>query len=79
MQQKEQLNGSGELYVQRHPNLKIRVVDGTALAVGVVLNNIPQGTKEVVLRGHLSKAGRALALALCLKGVKVNFTSLLYI
>ncbi|OVA07674.1 Fatty acid hydroxylase [Macleaya cordata] len=71
----EELNGNGELYVQKHPNLNIRIVDGSTLAVAVVLNSIPQGTKEVLLRGNLSKVVYAVAEALCQRGVQVAMVS----
>ncbi|KAH0980747.1 hypothetical protein GBA52_007924 [Prunus armeniaca] len=53
--QGEQLNRYGGLYVHRHPNLKIRVVDGSSLAVAITLNTIPKGTTQVLLRGNLTK------------------------
>ncbi|KAF6168832.1 hypothetical protein GIB67_042139 [Kingdonia uniflora] len=65
------LNGNGELYIQKHPNLKIRIVDGSTLAVAVVLNSIPQGTQEVLLRGKPSKVVCAIIEALCHKGIQV--------
>ncbi|XP_075086871.1 very-long-chain aldehyde decarbonylase CER1-like isoform X2 [Nicotiana tabacum] len=71
LNQEEQLNNNGELYIRRHPQLKVKVVDGSSLAVAVVLNSIPKGTTQVVLGGHLSKVANAIALALCQGGVKV--------
>ncbi|XP_021286619.1 protein ECERIFERUM 1-like isoform X2 [Herrania umbratica] len=71
LNQDEQLNGNGELYIQRHPKLKIKVVDGSSLVAAVVVNSIPEETRQVVLRGKLSKVAYAIALALCQKGVKV--------
>ncbi|KAL6323262.1 hypothetical protein AAG906_029269 [Vitis piasezkii] len=41
-------NSYGELYIHRNPKLKIKVVDGSSLAV--VLNSIPKGTTQVLLR-----------------------------
>ncbi|PON87542.1 Fatty acid hydroxylase [Trema orientale] len=67
----EELNVYGGLYVKRHPQLKIKIVDGSSLAVAVVLNNIPKGTKQVLLRGKVTKVATAIALALCQKGIKV--------
>ncbi|CAN4076211.1 unnamed protein product [Withania somnifera] len=67
----EKLNNNGELYIRKHPQLKVKVVDGSSLAVAVVLNSIPKGTTQVVLGGHLSKVANAVALALCQGGVKV--------
>ncbi|KAK6283185.1 hypothetical protein POUND7_017010 [Theobroma cacao] len=71
LNQDEELNGNGELYIQRHPKLKIKVVDGSSLAAAVVVNSIPEETRQVVLRGKLCKVAYAIALALCQKGVKV--------
>ncbi|KAK6283186.1 hypothetical protein POUND7_017011 [Theobroma cacao] len=67
----EELNGNAELYIQRHPKLKIKIVDGSSLAAAVVVNSIPEETRQVVLRGKLSKVAYAIALALCQKGVKI--------
>ncbi|KAK4349290.1 hypothetical protein RND71_032045 [Anisodus tanguticus] len=49
----------------------MKVVDGSSLAVAVVLNSIPKGTSHVVLGGHLSKVAYFIAHALCQRGVKV--------
>ncbi|XP_017970305.1 PREDICTED: protein ECERIFERUM 1 [Theobroma cacao] len=54
LNQDEELNGSGELYIQRHPKLKIKVVDGSSLAAAVVVNSISEETRQVVLRGKLA-------------------------
>ncbi|RDX68263.1 Protein ECERIFERUM 1, partial [Mucuna pruriens] len=61
MNQEEDLNIYGGLYV----------VDGSSLAVAVVLNSIPKGTSQVLLRGKLTKVAYALASTLCQQGVKV--------
>ncbi|KAL5731969.1 aldehyde oxygenase (deformylating) [Ranunculus cassubicifolius] len=71
LNQGEDFNGNGELYIQRHPNLKVRLVDGSSLATVFVLNTIPQGTKQVLLIGNLSKVAYAIAKELCKKSVKV--------
>lgn len=71
LNQEEQLNGNGELYIRRHPMLKLKVVDGSSLAVAIVLNSIPKGTTQVVLRGNLSKIAYSIALFMCQRGVKV--------
>ncbi|CAB4269350.1 unnamed protein product [Prunus armeniaca] len=71
LNQGEQLNRYGGLYVHRHPNLKIRVVDGSSLAVAITLNTIPKGTTQVLLRGNLTKVAYAIAFALCQKGIQV--------
>ncbi|RWR86246.1 protein ECERIFERUM 1-like protein [Cinnamomum micranthum f. kanehirae] len=67
----EELNRNGELYLLKHPKLKVRIVDGSSLAAAVVLKSIPQGTKQVLLQGSLSKVGYAITLALCQRGVQV--------
>ena len=72
--QGEELNRYGELYVERHPKLKVKVVDGSSLAVAVVLNRIPKGTTEVVLRGKLTKVAYALAFTLCQRGIQVRLS-----
>ncbi|XP_057498962.1 LOW QUALITY PROTEIN: very-long-chain aldehyde decarbonylase CER1-like [Actinidia eriantha] len=72
MNQGEELNKNGELYTRRHPQLKVRVVDGSSLAVAVVLNTIPKGTTQVLLRGGLSKIAYSIALALCQRGIQVS-------
>ncbi|ONI22196.1 hypothetical protein PRUPE_2G113600 [Prunus persica] len=71
LNQGEELNRYGGLYVHRHPNLKIRVVDGSSLAVAITLNTIPKGTTQVLLRGNLTKVAYAIAFALCQKGIQV--------
>ncbi|KAL0374195.1 UNVERIFIED_CONTAM: Very-long-chain aldehyde decarbonylase GL1-7 [Sesamum radiatum] len=68
--QDEGLNENGELFLRNHPELKVKLVDGSSLAVAVVLNNIPQGTKQVLLRGKLSKVSNSIALALCQRGIQ---------
>ncbi|XP_027113473.1 very-long-chain aldehyde decarbonylase CER1 [Coffea arabica] len=70
--QAEDLNGNGELYIRRHPLLKVKLVDGSSLAVAIVLNSIPKGATEIVLRGNLSKVAYSIALALCQGGTKVG-------
>ncbi|KAL0374198.1 UNVERIFIED_CONTAM: Very-long-chain aldehyde decarbonylase GL1-7 [Sesamum radiatum] len=45
--QDEGLNKNGELFLRKHPELKVKLVEGSSLATAVVLNNIPQGTKQV--------------------------------
>ncbi|CAI9765110.1 unnamed protein product [Fraxinus pennsylvanica] len=72
LNQEEKLNGIGELFVRRHPKLKVKLVDGSSLAVAVVLNSIPKGTTQVVLRGNLSKVAYSIALALCQREIQVN-------
>ncbi|XP_061370525.1 very-long-chain aldehyde decarbonylase CER1-like isoform X1 [Gastrolobium bilobum] len=71
MNQGEELNMYGGLYVSKHPKLKVKVVDGSSLAVAVVLSSIPKGTTQVLLRGKLTKVAYAIAFSLCKKGVQV--------
>ncbi|RWR74619.1 protein ECERIFERUM 1-like protein [Cinnamomum micranthum f. kanehirae] len=71
LNQGEALNRNGELFLLKHPKLNIRIVNGSSLAVAIVLNSIPQGTKQVFLRGNLSKRAFAIALGLCQGGIQV--------
>lgn len=72
----EALNGGGVLFVDKHPNLKVRVVHGNTLTAAVILNEIPEDVTEVFLTGATSKLGRAIALYLCRKGVRVLMLTL---
>ncbi|XP_062192132.1 very-long-chain aldehyde decarbonylase GL1-1-like [Phragmites australis] len=67
----ESLNGGGALFVRRHPDLRVRVVHGNTLTAAVILREIPEGVAEVFLTGATSKLGRAIALYLCRKRVRV--------
>ncbi|PUZ51701.1 hypothetical protein GQ55_6G209600 [Panicum hallii var. hallii] len=67
----EALNGGGTLFVAKHPGLRVRVVHGNTLTAAVILREIPEGTAEVFLTGATSKLGRAIALYLCRKRVRV--------
>jgi hypothetical protein len=69
--QNEALNGGGTLFVNKHPDLRVRVVHGNTLTAAVILNEIPKVTAEVFLTGATSKLGRAIALYLCKKRVRV--------
>ncbi|CAH8387308.1 unnamed protein product [Eruca vesicaria subsp. sativa] len=71
LNQGEELNGYGEMYVRKHPKLKIRIVDGSSLAAEVVVRSIPGGTKEVLFRGQITKVARAIVTSLCQNGIKV--------
>ncbi|XP_055815075.1 very-long-chain aldehyde decarbonylase CER1-like [Solanum dulcamara] len=71
LNQEEQRNSNGEFYIKRYPHLKVKVVDGSSLAVVVVLNSIPKGISQVVLQGRLSKVANSIALALCQEGIQV--------
>ncbi|KAI4294998.1 hypothetical protein MLD38_040726 [Melastoma candidum] len=67
----EALNGGGTLFVNKHPNLRVRVVHGNTLTAAVILNDIPSDVTEVFLTGATSKLGRAIALYLSRKKVRV--------
>ncbi|XP_042499574.1 very-long-chain aldehyde decarbonylase GL1-4-like isoform X2 [Macadamia integrifolia] len=70
LNQGEIFNGNGELYLQKHPKLKIRIVDGSSLAVAVILHSIPQEAKQVLLIGNLSKVSCAVSKDLCRRGIQ---------
>ncbi|KAL9683313.1 hypothetical protein QQ045_015133 [Rhodiola kirilowii] len=72
----EALNGGGTLFVKKHPDLKVRVVHGNTLTAAVILNEIPTDVKEVFLTGATSKLGRAIALYLCRRQVRVLMLTL---
>ncbi|CAN7006086.1 unnamed protein product [Brassica rapa subsp. trilocularis] len=72
----EALNGGGTLFVNKHPDLRVRVVHGNTLTAAVILNEIPKDVKEVFLTGATSKLGRAIALYLCRRGVRVLMLTL---
>ncbi|XP_029123579.1 very-long-chain aldehyde decarbonylase GL1-6 isoform X3 [Elaeis guineensis] len=72
LNQGSELNGYGELYLKRNSLLKTKIVDGTSLAVAVVLNSVPKGTKSILLVGKLSKMAYFLSLSLCKRGVQVE-------
>ncbi|KAK3433866.1 hypothetical protein EUGRSUZ_D01144 [Eucalyptus grandis] len=75
LNQGEKLNGHGELFIQKHRDLRTKLVDGSSLAVAVVLRSIPKGTSQVLLRGNLNKLACAIAHALCARGIQVNVAS----
>lgn len=67
----EGLNGGGTLFVNKLPDLKVRVVHGNTLTAAVILNDIPRDVDEVFLTGATSKLGRAIALYLSRQRVRV--------
>ncbi|XP_075077465.1 very-long-chain aldehyde decarbonylase CER3 [Nicotiana tabacum] len=67
----EALNGGGTLFVNKHPNLKVRVVHGNTLTAAVILKEIPENVTEAFLSGATSKLGRVIALYLCRRQVRV--------
>ncbi|KAK2650904.1 hypothetical protein Ddye_018393 [Dipteronia dyeriana] len=72
LNQGEELNKHGEIYIERNPKLKIKVVDGSSLAAAIVVNSIPKGTTQVVVRGKLTKVACATASVLCKMGIQVS-------
>ncbi|KAG2309273.1 hypothetical protein Bca52824_029021 [Brassica carinata] len=67
----EELNSHGEMYLRKHPKLKIRIIDGSSLAAQVVIHSIPVGTREVLFRGKITKVARAIITSLCQNDIKV--------
>ncbi|CAN4112483.1 unnamed protein product [Withania somnifera] len=69
----EKLNSNGEVYIRKHPELKVKVVDGSSLVVAVILNSIPKGTSQLVLQGRrpLTKVAYSITLVLCQRGIQV--------
>ncbi|XP_008438262.2 very-long-chain aldehyde decarbonylase CER1-like isoform X1 [Cucumis melo] len=72
LNQGEELNKYGEIYIQRNPKLKVRVVDGSSLAVAVVLNNIPKFATQVLLTGKFTKLAFALYHSLSKRGIQIG-------
>jgi len=72
--QGEELNIYGGLYVSRHPKLKVKIVDGSSLVIALLLNTIPKGTTQVLLRGKLTKVAYGLAFTLSQQNVQVSFS-----
>ncbi|CAK9318927.1 unnamed protein product [Citrullus colocynthis] len=71
LNQGEELNKYGEIYIQRNPKPKVRIVDGSSLAVAVVLNNIPKFATQVLLTGKITKLAFALYHSLSKKGIQI--------
>ncbi|CAM6110926.1 unnamed protein product [Calypogeia fissa] len=71
----EDLNGGGVLFVKKYPNLRIRVVHGNTLTTAVILDKLPRDVSEIFLTGATSKLGRAIALYLCKRQVRVLMLS----
>ncbi|BBM98496.1 aldehyde decarbonylase [Marchantia polymorpha subsp. ruderalis] len=67
----EALNGGGALFVQKHPDLRVRVVHGNTLTAACILKGLPEGVTEVFMNGATSKLGRAIALYLVRRRVNV--------
>lgn len=77
--QNEALNGGGMLFVEKHPDLKVRVVHGNTLTAAVILDEIDDDVTDVFLTGATSKLGRAIALYLCRRKVRVLVCKYIYI
>ncbi|KAJ3682380.1 hypothetical protein LUZ60_014953 [Juncus effusus] len=71
LNQAKELNGRGELYLRKYPNLKVKIVDGSSLAAALVMKAIPQEIHQVFLTGNLSKVACSIAIALCQRGIQV--------
>ncbi|XP_066343428.1 very-long-chain aldehyde decarbonylase GL1-7-like isoform X1 [Miscanthus floridulus] len=71
LNQAKTLNRSGELFIQKYPKLRVRLVDGSGLATAVVLQSIPFGTKKVFLSRITSKVAQGTAIGLCEIGIQV--------
>lgn len=67
----ESLNGGGKLFLQRNPDLKVRLVHGNTLTAAIILRELPDDVAEIFLTGSTSKLGRAISIYLALKGVRV--------
>ncbi|GJW49173.1 hypothetical protein Tco_0090524 [Tanacetum coccineum] len=58
--QNEALNGGGKLFVEKLPDIKVRVVHGNTLTATFILNEISKDVGEVFMKGANSKLGRAI-------------------
>lgn len=72
----EAMNGGGRLFVKKHEDLKVRVCHGNTLTTAVILQELPKDVSEVFLSGATSKIGKAIALYLCRKQVRVMMLTL---
>jgi len=69
----EHVNGGGAIFPKRiGEGLRTRVVHGNTLTAACLLREFAPGTREVFLTGATSKLGRAAALWLCRRGVRVR-------
>ncbi|WOH14268.1 hypothetical protein DCAR_0933787 [Daucus carota subsp. sativus] len=75
LNQGDEMNKNGELFIKRNPQLKLKLVDGSSLAAAVVLNSIPEGTTHVAVKGKSSKVSNSVAIALCRRGVQVSISN----
>ncbi|XP_065864887.1 very-long-chain aldehyde decarbonylase CER1-like isoform X1 [Euphorbia lathyris] len=72
LNQAKEVNKHEEIYVERHPRLKTKLVDGSSLAVAVVVNSIPKETTQLLLTGRLIEIACAVALSLCRREIQVT-------
>ncbi|GLJ15735.1 hypothetical protein SUGI_0258930 [Cryptomeria japonica] len=72
LNQSEDLNGSGELFLRKQQDLKVRIVDGNTLVAAVILNSIPHSATSVFMCGGASKLGCAIVRLLSERGIKVQ-------
>lgn len=72
MNQGEELNRNGEVYINKHPEMKVRMVDGSRLSAAVVINSLPKSTTKRLMTGNLTKVAYTIASALCQRGVQVS-------
>ncbi|XP_028796029.1 very-long-chain aldehyde decarbonylase CER1-like [Neltuma alba] len=72
LNQQEELNGYGQLYIHKFPDLKIKVIDGSSLAAAIAVNSIPKSTSQVLLRGNFNKVSLAISNALTKRNVQVT-------
>ncbi|KAL8172321.1 hypothetical protein V2J09_024125 [Rumex salicifolius] len=66
----EELNLNSEVYIRKYPKLKVKLVDGSSLAVAVILNSIPKETTAVFFNAKLNKIAYSIVLSLCHKGIQ---------
>ncbi|MED6112690.1 hypothetical protein PIB30_063821 [Stylosanthes scabra] len=72
LNQGDELNKYGELYIKSNPNLKIKIVDGSSLVAAIVLNSIPKEATQILFCGKLNKVSYAIANALCERGIEIT-------
>ncbi|KAE8661670.1 NAD-dependent malic enzyme 1 [Hibiscus syriacus] len=68
MSRVESINGYGGVYLEKHSNHKVKLVDGSSFAVAVVLNTIPKGTTQNWLPRRAMSTWRAAGIVHALEG-----------
>lgn len=68
----EFVNEGGALFTREMPDLRVRVVHGNTLTAAAILKKLPEGVQEVFMTGATSKLGRAIALYLAERNVRVR-------